>query len=147
VASAPRALHRYCSSVTLLLAIFGFVILTLLVVGIVVVLLVRRLLRGTAPVKNGLPGEAIIETIADTGITVTMPRVGPYAPEYRLGLEVTPADSGIPYRVEIKALIPRIYAPMIVPGARVGVLIDPTDPMRVSLDLSRVFTASRPSGW
>ena len=84
--------------------------------------------RDHGSIKNGLPGDAIIESIADTGVTVTMWGVGAYAPDYKFGLQVTPAGGGAPYSVEAKALVPRIYIPMVVPGARVGVLIDPTDP-------------------
>jgi hypothetical protein len=43
--------------------------------------------------------------------------------------------------VEVTAIIPRIYTPMIVPGASIGVIVDPTNPMIVQLDLARL---SRP---
>jgi hypothetical protein len=100
--------------------------------------LVRRLTGTTGPIENGLPGDAIIESIAETGMTITMPSVGPYAPEYKFVLQVTPAGGGEPYKVETKALVPRLFIPMTVPGARVGVLIDPTNPQKVSLDFSRM---------
>jgi hypothetical protein len=100
--------------------------------------LIRKLSGTTGPIKNGLPGDAIIESIADTGVTVSMAGVGPEAPDYKFGLQVTPAGGGAPYQVEVKALVPRIFIPMVVPGARVGVLIDPTDPMKVSIDFSRI---------
>ncbi|MGD0247435.1 MAG: hypothetical protein ABSB75_00115 [Candidatus Limnocylindrales bacterium] len=103
--------------------------------------LIRKMAGVSAPIKNALPGDAIIESIGETGITVTMPSVGPDAPDYELGLRVTPASGGDPYQVSIKALIPRIYQPMIVPGAQVGVLIDPTNPLKVTLDLSRIGPA------
>jgi hypothetical protein len=35
---------------------------------------------------------------------------------------------------------------MIVPGARVGVLIDPADPSRVSIDFTRIAGWERPPG-
>ena len=100
-------------------------------------ILIRRIVGATGPIKGGRPGDAVIESISDTGVTVTMPGVGAYAPDYRFVLQVTPADGGAPYQVQTKALVPRLYLPMIVPGAHVGVLIDPTDPMKVSLDFSR----------
>ena len=103
--------------------------------------LIRRLSGTTGPIVNGVPSEAIIESIADTGMTVTMRGVGAYAPDYRFVLQVTPIGGGAPYRVELKALVPRLYIPMVVPGARVGVLIDSADPQRVSIDFGRM------SGW
>ena len=109
----------------------------------------KELMGGTGAIKGGLPGDAVIESISDTGITVTMPSVGPNAPEYKFVLQVTPAAGGAPYQVETKALVPRLYAPMVVPGAHVGVLIDPTDPMKVSIDFSqmgRVSPASATAG-
>jgi hypothetical protein len=101
---------------------------------------------GAAAVKGGLPGVAVIETIADTGWTVSMPGAGPNAPDYKLGLQVTPAAGGAPYHADIKALIPRIYAPMIVPGRRVGVLIDATDPTKVALDFQHFSPADSAAG-
>ncbi len=88
-----------------------------------------------------MPGDALIESIADTGVTVTMPSVGPDAPEYRLGLQVVPAGGGAPYEVSVKALIPRLFVPMVLPGAHVGVLIDPADPQKVSLDFGSISGA------
>ena len=98
--------------------------------------LIGKMTGVTAPMKGGLPGSAVIQSITDTGVTVSMPSVGPDAPEYKFGLQVTPAGGGAPYQVVAKALVPRIYQPMVVPGAQVGVLIDPKDPMKVSVDFS-----------
>jgi uncharacterized membrane protein YgcG len=101
--------------------------------------LIGKLAGATGPIKGGLPGDAVIESIADTGVTVTMPSVGPDAPDYKLGLQVTPSyGSSAPYHVDTKVLVPRIYIPMIVPGAQIGVLIDPKDPQKVSVDFSRI---------
>ena len=91
----------------------------------------------TPPIKNGRSGDAVIESIGETGITVTMPSVGPDAPEYKFGLRVTPDDGGAAYHVDTKALVPRIFVPMMTPGAHVGVVIDPKNPQRVSMDFSR----------
>ena len=100
--------------------------------------LIRKLSGTTGPIEGGLPGRAMIESVAETGVTVTMPSVGPDAPDYRLGLRVSPPGGGAPYHVDMKALIPRVFVPMIVPGAHVGVLIDPKNSQRVSLDFSRM---------
>jgi hypothetical protein len=104
--------------------------------------LMRKLTGTTGPIKGGLPSDAIVESITDTGTTVSMPEVGPEAPEYKFGLQVNPpGGAGVPYSVEVKALVPRLYIPMVVPGARVGVLIDPTNPMKLSIDFSRINQA------
>jgi len=132
----------------------GFVISLLVFIAVVfiissvgILMLMRFVLRAvgatTAPIKNGLPGDAIIESMADTGMTITSPGVGPDAPRYKLGLQVTPAGgAGAPYQVEVTAVIPRLYIPMLLPGAHIGVVIDPTNPMEVSLDFSRIGSAS-----
>ena len=105
--------------------------------------LMRKLTGTTGPIKGGVPSDALIESITDTGTTVSMPSVGPGAPEYKFVLQVTPAGgAGAPYQVEVKALVPRLYIPMVVPGARVGVLIDPTNPMKLSIDFSRINATS-----
>lgn len=104
--------------------------------------LIRKLSGVSGPIKGGIASDAFIESIADTGVTVTMPSVGPDAPDYKFTLQVTPIAGGAPYQVVTKALVPRLYVPMVVPGARVGVLIDPTDPQRVSIDFSRINQAS-----
>jgi hypothetical protein len=100
--------------------------------------LIRKISGVTGPIKGGLPGEAVIESISDTGVTVTMPSVGPDAPEYKFDLQVTPAAGGAAYAVQTKAIVPRLFIPMVVPGANVGVVIDPKDPSKVSIDFSTV---------
>jgi len=107
--------------------------------------LIRKLSGTTGPIENGVPSDAIIEGISDTGITVSMRGVGAYAPDYRFVLQVDPIGGGAPYRVELKALVPRIYIPMVVPGARVGVLVDPANPMNVSIDFTRMGRMSQPA--
>ena len=99
--------------------------------------LVRKL-TGTASIKGGVPGDAVIEGISDTGVTVSGAGYGGMSPEYKFTLQVTPAAGGATYQTEAKGIVPRIYIPMVVPGARVGVLIDPTNPMKVSIDFSRL---------
>ena len=100
--------------------------------------LIRKLTGTSSPIQNGLPADAVIESIADTGVTVTMPSVGPNAPEYKLSLQVTPTGGGSPYPVEIKVIVPRVYIPMILPGAHIGVLVDPAKPSNVSIDFGRI---------
>jgi hypothetical protein len=105
--------------------------------------LVRKISGTTAPVKNGVPSSALIASITDTGMTISSPSAGPEAPVYKLELQVTPiGGAGAPYTVEVKDAIPRLYIPMVLPGAQIGVLIDPTDPMKVSPDFSRIGAAA-----
>jgi len=85
-------------------------------------------------VKNGIPTAAVIQSIQDTGTTISSPSTGPDAPVYKLGLLVTPPAGGASYMAESKAAIPRLFIPMTMPGARIGVLVDPANPMHVSPD-------------
>jgi hypothetical protein len=96
-------------------------------------------LSGIGPgIKNGLPADAMIESIGETGMTITSRSTGPEAPVYLLGLQVTPPGGGTPYKVEVKAAVPRLYVPMVLPGAQIGVTVDTTDPMHVAPDFSRI---------
>ena len=105
--------------------------------------LMRKMTGIEGPIKNDVPSDAMIESITDTGTTISSPSVGPDAPVYQLGLQVTPiGGAGAPYQVVIKAAIPRLNIPMVLPGARIGVLIDPTNPMKVSPDFSRINAPS-----
>ena len=106
--------------------------------------LVRKITGTTDPVKNGVQSDSIIAGIADTGTTITSPSAGPEAPVYKLTLQVKPIGGGAPYQVEIKEAIPRLYIPMIMPGAPLGVMIDPANPMHVSPDWSRVGAYAAP---
>ena len=103
--------------------------------------LIRKISGASGPIKGGLPSDAVIESIADTGVTVSMPSVGPEAPDYKFTLQVTPVGGGAPYQVVTKALVPRLFVPMVVPGARVGVLIDPANSQKISIDFSRINQA------
>jgi hypothetical protein len=96
--------------------------------------LFSKLMGVDSEVKNGTPSVAVIQSITDTGTTVTMPSVGPDAPVYKLGLLVTPPGGGAPYEAESKQAIPRLFVPMTLPGARIGVLVDTKDPQHVAPD-------------
>jgi hypothetical protein len=108
--------------------------------------LIRKISGVSGPIKGGTPSEAVIQSIADTGVTVTMPSVGPEAPEYKFDLLVTPIGGGTPYPVHVKSFVPRLFVPMAMPGATVGVLIDPKDPQKVSLDFGRIGGATAGDG-
>ena len=105
--------------------------------------LMRKMTGISGPVKNGVASDAMIESIADTGTTISSPSAGPEAPVYQLGLQVTPiGGAGAPYQVTVKAAVPRLYIPMVLPGARLGVMVDPQNPMNVSPDFTRIGGAA-----
>jgi hypothetical protein len=109
--------------------------------------LMRKMTGIAGPIKNGVPSDAYIESITDTGTTISSGSVGPEAPVYKLGLQVTPVGgAGAPYPVEVKAAIPRLYIPMVLPGARIGVMVDPLNPNGVSPDFNRISPASAGGG-
>jgi hypothetical protein len=89
-------------------------------------------------IRNGLPSVATVETISETGVTVSSPWSGPDAAVFRLTLLVAPIGGGQPYEVAVDQTVPRVVRPMIVPGGRVGVLIDPMNPANVTLDLANI---------
>jgi hypothetical protein len=91
----------------------------------------------TASMKNGIPADAVVESLGETGMTISSPSVGPEAPVFHFVLQVTP-PGGAPYRAETKHAIPRLYVPLVMPGASIGVMIDPTNPQRVVPDLNRI---------
>jgi len=97
---------------------------------------IRRLAGTTGSIANGVTGTAVIVSIADTGSTISARSVGPGAPVYKLGLQVT-RDGGAPYPTEAKVIVPRIFVPLIVPGAQVPVVIDPRNRARVTVDFER----------
>jgi len=97
-----------------------------------------RKFRGTSgSIKGGLPAQATIVSLAETGMTESSYANGPNAPVYKIGLQVIPPGGGAPYRTVCTHLVPRIYVPTVLPGATIGVLVDPTNPQHVVPDWSR----------
>ncbi len=139
-----RAIHPKSAIENFINSDAGSFILTLAIIALCFVLaifggpfLVRRMAGVSAPIKDGLPTTATITSVAETGMTVTMPSVGPDAPDYKLGLNVVPPGGGEPYPVEVKAIVPRIFVPMILPGAQIAVQVDPGNPKHVVPDWQR----------
>ena len=123
--------------------IIGFIAVCFAVAIVASRLLTRKLWSAfgglvPTPIENGMPGEAIIQTIADTGVTMSSPDVGANAPRYLFGLKVMPDGGGDSYEAEVNAFVPRLYVPMVLPGKRVGVTIDPANPTHLSIDFSRM---------
>jgi hypothetical protein len=126
--------------------LFGlFDVIFWFIVAIAVILVFRYFLVGnwrprigSAGIRNGIPSVATVEAISETGVTVSSPWVGPDAAVFRLTLLVAPVGGGQPYEVAVDQTVPRVVRPMIVPGGRVGVLIDPMNPANVTLDLANI---------
>ncbi|HYL04838.1 MAG TPA: PDZ domain-containing protein [Thermoanaerobaculia bacterium] len=79
--------------------------------------------------RVGLPAQAEIASIGETGLTVND------NPVITLDVEVRPADRP-PYRATIKRLlVSRLEIPQFQPGKVIPVRFDPKDPSRVSFDL------------
>jgi hypothetical protein len=78
-----------------------------------------------------------IESLAETGMTISSPSIGPEAPVYKIGLMVTPPGGGTAYKAETTQAVPRLFVPMVLPGARLGVLVDPKDSAHVDVDWQR----------
>ncbi len=106
----------------------------LLIVVLVIVFVYRKVF---APVgaqrklqRTGLPAEASILDIRETGWTVNN-----IYPVVKLRLEVRP-PGGEPYQAEVQTLVGRLDVPQLQPGALVAVRYDPRHPSRVALDHS-----------
>ena len=59
--------------ITLLAVIFGSIAILFVVILLIVRYFLKKLGASTTPMANGVPAEAIIETIADTGFTASAP--------------------------------------------------------------------------
>ncbi len=79
--------------------------------------------------RTGLPAQATIVRIWDTGMTVNDDPVVGFL------LDVRPA-SGAPWQAETKQLVSRLAVPAVQPGAVVAARYDPADHTRVSLALA-----------
>jgi hypothetical protein len=81
-----------------------------LTVGLPAVIVIWALwyMRGsTAKIKNGIQADAIVESLAETGTTISSPSLGPDAPVFDFGLLVSP-PGGAPYRTTSKHAVPRL---------------------------------------
>jgi len=79
--------------------------------------------------ETGLPGQATVVEIWDTGVTVNdNPVVG-----FRLQIQ---AEGRPPWQAETKALVSLLAIPQIQPGATLPVYYDPADPSRVAIAMA-----------
>jgi hypothetical protein len=101
-----------------------------IVITLIVLVTVRKFMRNMtgANLKGGLPAQATILRIWDTGTTINdNPVVG-------FLLEVHPQNLPT-YQAESKSMIPRLSVPQFQPGATVPVKIGPQNQARVALDI------------
>lgn len=133
------------------MALFMFIVLAIVLV--VVLLVVRSVLPAlgaasgaAATIQNGIPSVATVESVSETGATITSSWTGPDAAVLGLTLLVNPTGGGQPYQVAVQQAVPRIARSMIVPGAAAPVLIDPLNRQRVQVDW-RTLTTVPPSSF
>ena len=99
-------------------------------IGAVMFFVFRALRPDPTITKSGIPAQATIQNVWQTGTYVNNnPQVG-------LQLEVRP-PTGVPYVTQTNAIIPLVNIPQFQPGAVVPVKIHPTDPSKVILDVYR----------
>lgn len=106
----------------------------LLVAGIVGFFV--RLSGASLPIRNGVHTEGIIRAWRYTGMYAE--GTGNFGSVYELELQVTPAGGGEPCLVRVRSTIDTLAEPEI--GARVAVIISPTNPRRVKVDHKRTHT-------
>ncbi len=118
----------------------------IVLVSLTIVAFTLRGIRGvTHGIKNGVPGSAVVQGIAETGTTISAPGVGPEAPVYRIQLQVLPGG-GTPYVAEIRQAVPRIHVPFVRPGTTVPVDVDPQRPERVHIAFDRLVAGGVGAG-
>jgi hypothetical protein len=91
---------------------------------------------------TGLPGQATVMSMQETGITITSGSTGPEAATIRFGLQVQ-LPGRDPYMAEVTQSVPRMLLGAVLPGSVVAVTADPSDPNNVYIDWS---VAPRPAG-
>lgn len=79
---------------------------------------------------TGTPGTATITALQDTGALVN------FNPQVILDLEVT-VEGKDPYTTQLTTSVPQMQIPLIQPGNKVGVRVDPADPSALAIDWTR----------
>jgi hypothetical protein len=79
----------------------------------------------------GMTGLATVLHVADTGVVMSD------RPIVRMQLRVE-LPGRAPYDVTASAVVPPAAVGLVRPGARVGVMVDPTDPTTVAVDLAQL---------
>ena len=99
----------------------------LLIVALVVVPMIRRSAQARALLQSGVPAEATILRIWQTGTMLNN------NPEIGLELEVRPAG-GLPFRAETRLFAQLIQLAHFQPGATLQVRYDPQDTRKVAVE-------------
>ncbi|MCJ7437271.1 MAG: hypothetical protein MUP97_05865 [Acidimicrobiia bacterium] len=79
---------------------------------------------------TGTPGTATIKALQETGTLVN------FNPQVFLDLEVA-VEGKDPYTTQLTTAIPQMQIPMVAPGNKVGVRVDPADPSAIAIDWTR----------
>jgi hypothetical protein len=118
----------------------GYFTAGVVLVGIAVVLiLVGIVLRVAAGKKlriqqHGTPGEAKVVSLGQTGMVVNN------NPVVEFDLEVT-LPGMAPYRTTTRATVPMVALPRVMPGARLPIKADPSEPSKIVVDWARLSAA------
>ncbi|MBI2705955.1 MAG: hypothetical protein HYX32_11805 [Actinobacteria bacterium] len=82
--------------------------------------------------QTGMPGTAVIVSLQETGMVIN------YTNQVlNIGLRVQ-VGSGTPYDVTVRQAVPMIMLARCMPGATIGVKVDPNDRAKVVIDWSMV---------
>lgn len=91
--------------------------------------LVDGLAAETQLAASGLPAEALVQSIRQTGRMVNQ------NPEVHLALTVVHPQTNAEYAAEIITVVDQIAIPQVQPGSRIAVRVDPLNAQRVALAL------------
>lgn len=108
-------------------------VLILIVVG--VIYLIVHTMGASFPIRNGVRSEGIIKAWKDTGMMESHGEGTLGSSIYDLQLEVTPVRGGAPVIAHVRSQLDSFMDPDV--GARVPIIISPTNPKRVKVDHSR----------
>ncbi|MGP4097664.1 hypothetical protein [Nonomuraea sp. KM90] len=112
------------TGIWLSVAITGGTMLILACVGLPFLIIARN---GQRLLATGIPAQAVVESMGDTGMTVN----GQPVVAFVLGVRL---EGGQAYRVTHRQSLPRIPMGVVAPGAVVPVKVDPQRPERVRID-------------
>ena len=79
---------------------------------------------------SGTPGKATIKGFTDTGVLVN------FNPQVVLDLEIT-LEGKDAYTTQLTTAVPQMQIPLVQPGNKVGVRVDPADPSSIAIDWTR----------
>jgi hypothetical protein len=79
---------------------------------------------------TGTPGTATIKALQETGTLVN------FNPQVVLDLEVA-VEGKDAYTTQLTTAVPQMQIPLVQPGNKVGVRVDPADPSSLAIDWTR----------